>query len=265
MKSRVIIYVIIILLILVSGFYAFNNYIYNEKQGDSPGMTTENQDQNNSTIQVIPISHASAILKWGDQVIYTDPTGGAKAYAGQPSANIILVTDIHGDHLSPETLSAVLGDASLIVPQAVKDKLPEELAEKAAVLANGETITEQDFNITGVPMYNLPEASDSPHTKGRGNGYVIEKDGERVYVAGDTAGTPEMRGLKDIDIAFVPMNLPFTMGVEEAADAVLEFKPKKVYPYHYRGQDGLADINKFKELVNAGDPNIEVVLLNWYP
>ena len=74
-----------------------------------------------------------------------------------------------------------------------------------------------------------------------------------------------MRNLQDIDIAFVPMNLPFTMDVETAADAVLEFKPKQVYPYHYRGREGLSDVVKFKEIVNAGDPDIEVVLLNWYP
>ena len=78
-------------------------------------------------------------------------------------------------------------------------------------------------------------------------------------------GIPEMRTLEDIDLAFVPMNLPYTMGVEEAADAVLAFKPKRVYPYHYRGQGGLADITRFKELVNAGNPNIEVILMNWYP
>jgi L-ascorbate metabolism protein UlaG (beta-lactamase superfamily) len=113
-------------------------------------------------------------------------------------------------------------------------------------------------------MYNLPESDDAYHTKGRGNGYVLDKNGTRVYVAGDTQGIPEMRALQNIDIAFVPMNLPFTMDVEEAADAVLEFKPKRVYPYHFRGREGLSDVNRFKELVNAGSEDIEVVLLDWY-
>jgi L-ascorbate metabolism protein UlaG (beta-lactamase superfamily) len=153
----------------------------------------------------------------------------------------------------------------LIVPQAVKDLLPPDLASRAKVLKNGETITESGFQILAVPMYNLPEVADSRHAKGRGNGYVIERDGSRLYVAGDTAGIPEMRTLKNIDIALVPMNLPYTMSVEEAASAVLEFKPKKVYPYHYRGQNGLSDVSRFKELVNAGDPAVEVVLLEWYP
>jgi L-ascorbate metabolism protein UlaG (beta-lactamase superfamily) len=114
-------------------------------------------------------------------------------------------------------------------------------------------------------MYNMPETESNPHTKGRGNGYVLEAGGKRVYVAGDTGDTPEMRGLKEIDIAFVPMNLPYTMSIESAADAVIEFKPKMVHPYHYRGPNGLSDIQKFKELVNTGDSSIKVELLNFYP
>lgn len=217
-----------------------------------------------NSVEVIPISHATAILRWGDTTIYIDPTGDA-AFKDQPLADIIVVTDIHGDHLSVDTLNEVIGDATLIVPQAVKDQLPENLAARAKVLDNGRTILELGFQILAIPMYNLPESADARHTKGRGNGYVIERDSFRVYIAGDTAGIPEMRSLTNIDIALVPMNLPYTMDVEEAADAVLDFKPVKVYPYHYRGQDGLSDINRFKELVNAGDPNIEVILENWYP
>jgi len=134
------------------------------------------------------------------------------------------------------------------------------------VLANDEFTAEQELKIQAVPMYNLPDADNKDrHVKGRGNGYIIAGVDFRVYVAGDTAGTPEMRALTDIDIALVPMNLPYTMGVEEAADAVLAFKPRQVYPYHYRGPDGLADVGTFKQLVNAGDPNIEVILAEWYP
>ena len=225
-----------------------------------------NTSTSTSSVQVVPISHATAVLKWGDTVFYTDPTGGAEAFQGQPAADIVLVTDIHGDHLSTSTLEAVVGTGTtLVVPQAVKDLLPESLASRAKVLANGENLAEREFKITALPMYNLPGSSQDFHTKGRGNGYVIGRDDTHVYIAGDTAGTPEMRGLTGIDIALVPMNLPYTMSVEEAADAVLAFKPAQVYPYHYRGPDGLSDINKFKQLVNAGDSGVEVVLLNWYP
>lgn len=254
-----ILYWIIGLVVVTLGlFYSLNNYIYNEKQEDSSPLTS-------SPVEIIPITHATAVIKWDDSIIYTDPTGGPQAFSGQASPNIILITDIHGDHLSTSTLSGVKGGAKIISPKAVYDLLPTELASISKILNNGETIVEQGFNISAIPMYNLPEEATSRHTKGRGNGYVIEKDNFRVYVAGDTAGIPEMRNLTDIDIALVPMNPPYTMTVEEAVDAVLAFKPKRVYPYHYRGQNGLSDTSKFKQLVNTGDPNIEVILKNWYP
>lgn len=247
--------------VLLTAFFALNSYIYNEKQGDATDTS-----MSQTPIEVIPIEHATGIIRWGETYIYMDPVGGAEAFAGKPAANIVLVTDVHGDHLNPETIAAVLGNATLIVPQAVKDELPPELAAKAKVLANGESMTEQGFSITGVPMYNHPEAENSKfHAKGRGNGYVIEKDGFRVYIAGDTAGVPEMRTMQNIDIAFVPMNLPYTMDVEEAASAVLDFKPKVVYPYHYRGPEGLSDVARFKQIVNEKNPAIEVVLADWYP
>ncbi len=222
-------------------------------------------DEDIRPVEVKPISHATMVLKWGETVIYTDPVGGAVAFQGQPAPDVILVTDIHGDHLSAETLSAVIGDASLIVPQAVKDLLPAGLAAQSVVMKNGATLTNHGLQIEALPMYNLPETTDSRHAKGRGNGYVIEQAGYRVYVAGDTAGIPEMRALEAIDIAFIPMNLPFTMDVDEAANAVLAFAPKHVYPYHYRGQNGLSDVSRFKSLVAAGNPAIDVVLADWYP
>jgi L-ascorbate metabolism protein UlaG (beta-lactamase superfamily) len=120
-------------------------------------------------------------------------------------------------------------------------------------------------SVVAIPMYNLSEGTKTMHTKGRGNGYILGIGGKQLYISGDTQGIPEMRSLKDIDIAFVCMNLPYTMDVAEAADAVLAFKPKIVYPYHYRGQNGLSDVNSFKSLVEKGNKNIEVRLRNWYP
>jgi L-ascorbate metabolism protein UlaG (beta-lactamase superfamily) len=249
-------------IVLVGGLYAFNSYIYNEKQAD---MHTDTRAMEDSIFSVIPIQHATGILVLGGTTIYFDPTGGAEAFAGLPPADIVLVTDIHGDHLDVDTLKAVVREAHLVVPKAVKDELPVELAAKAEVMENGETLDIDGVRIEATPMYNLPDAENANfHTKGRGNGYLVEKEGFRVYLAGDTAGTPEMRAMEDIDVAFVPMNLPYTMSVDEAADAVLAFKPKVVYPFHYRGPDGLADVERFKELVNAGDPSIEVILAKWY-
>src|SRR5690606_24115954 len=105
---------------------------------------------------------------------------------------------------------------------------------------------------------------DSRHPKGRGNGYVLQMGNKKIYLAGDTEDIEEMRSLKDIDVAFIPMNLPFTMDEKQAANGVLAFKPKIVYPYHYRGQNGLSNVDEFKKLVNAGNKNIEVRLRNWY-
>lgn len=255
---KALLWVVVALAVLVGLFFALNSYIRHEELGDNPMQTT-------SSVQVTPIAHATAVLQLGDSVIYTDPTGDAAGFAGQPAATIVVVTDIHQDHFSTSTLEAVLGEAALVVPKAVLDLLPADLAAKATVLANGETKSVNGVNITGVAMYNLPESPTAYHTKGRGNGYILEKDGVRIYVAGDTSGTPEMHALTNIDTALVPMNLPYTMSVDEAAEAVVAFRPAHVYPYHYRGQDGLADVNRFKELVNTGDPDIDVELLNWYP
>ena len=219
-----------------------------------------------NTFQITPISHATMVLQLGGQVIYTDPVNGSDEFVGQPAPTIILVTDIHGDHMNVDTLNAFVKDNPVIVaPQAVADQLPEDLAKSVVVLKNGEKTTQKGIEIEAIPMYNIPESSESFHTKGRGNGYVVSAEGQRIYISGDTSATPEMKALQDIDIAFVTMNLPYTMTVEEAAEAVLIFKPKLVHPYHYRGQNGLSDTNKFKQLVEEKDPSIKVELLNFYP
>lgn len=231
-------------------------------------MIIEEINSEPSAITIHPISHASAIINWDGEAIYTDPVGKPEDFVKLKLSEpvLIVITDIHSDHLSVDTLSAIVRDNTVLVaPKAVADLLPKTLFDKTVVLANGEKTMQKGFSIEAIPMYNLPEDPKSFHTKGRGNGYVLEKDGQRVYIAGDTSGTAEMRALKNIDIALVPMNLPYTMSVEEAASAVLEFAPKAVYPYHYRGPNGLSDVQKFKELVNAGNPDIAVELLNWYP
>ena len=216
-------------------------------------------------LMIQPINHGSLVLTWNNKTIYIDPYPNAKAFDGIAPADLILITDIHGDHLNAETLNAIeTSKAKLVVPQAVADQLPEKLKGKETVLANGKKITEAGITISAIPMYNLPEAPDSRHTKGRGNGYVLNLGGKTVYISGDTEDIPEMRALKNIDVAFVCMNLPYTMDIEQASSAVLEFKPKIVYPYHYRGQGGLNDVEGFKKLVNAVNPSIDVRLRNWY-
>ncbi len=217
------------------------------------------------TIQ--PLVHASLVLTLPDAVIYADPTGGAANYNGIKPPDIILITDIHGDHFDQKTISDVrTSHTTIVAPKAVADKLPDSLKGKLVVLANGQKATQSGIVINAIPMYNLPASTTDPrHPKGRGNGYVLNIGGKNIYISGDTQGIPEMRELKNIDVAFVCMNLPYTMDVNEAADAVLAFKPKIVYPYHYRGTNGFSDVLAFQTKVNAGDKDIDVRLRNWYP
>ncbi|EDM44016.1 Zn-dependent hydrolases of the beta-lactamase fold-like protein [unidentified eubacterium SCB49] len=221
-----------------------------------------------ANLKINPISHATMVLEWDGNVIYVDPIGGAAAFKNVPKPDLILITDIHGDHMSMETVTAIATDETgIITPAAVAKNIPDNLKNQSAVIENGKTIVAKEsdgFSITAIPMYNLREEALKFHTKGRGNGYVIEHKSKRVYISGDTEDIPEMRALKNIDVAFVCMNLPYTMTVDSAADAVIEFAPKKVYPYHYRGTDELSDVAKFKTLVNAGNPDVEVVQLDWY-
>lgn len=224
------------------------------------------KEEKSAELIIRPIAHATAVLEWGDITIYIDPVGGALAFEGHKKADLILITDIHGDHFSLETLTDLdNGTAKIMVPRAVADLLPKEFTPLIDILENGDTKERFGILVEAVPMYNLREEALNFHTKGRGNGYIINIGEQRLYFSGDTEDIPEMRALENIDKAFICMNLPYTMTVESAADAVLEFQPKQVYPYHYRGRPDISDVNKFKAIVNASNPEIEVVLLDWYP
>ncbi len=219
-----------------------------------------------SSIKIAPISHASMVLLLGGQAVYTDPVGETDLFARPPRPDMILVTDLHPDHLNVSTISGLFENGTiLVVPQVVADLLPENSNGTVVVLQNGEKITQKGIGIEAIPMYNIPESESTYHTKGRGNGYVLSCEGKMIYIAGDTSATPEMKALKNIDIAFIPMNLPYTMSVQEAAEGVLAFKPKTVHPYHYRSSDGFSDIVAFKQLVESKDNTIKVELLNFYP
>ena len=207
-------------------------------------------------VKITPINHATLMLEGGGKIILVDPTSAGN-YEGLPPADLILITDIHGDHMDPKALPKVQKDSALIVaPEAVA-----KTVTSAAVMRNGETKMAGNWKIEAIPMYNLkrgPSEGKLFHDKGRGNGYVLTFGGKRFYISGDTEGIPEMKALKDIDVAFVCMNLPYTMPPAEAADAVKAFHPKVVYPYHYRGSDP-----KEFESALAGS-GIQVKLVDWY-
>ncbi len=232
-------------------------------QSQLPSPDVINTPKGNVTVQ--PVFHASLVLEFNNINIYVDPINGADTYKNMKKPDLVLITHTHGDHFDMKTLKGLdLSNATFVVPQSVADKMPAEWKDKIVVLRNDEKTEQHGIAITAVAMYNMPGDPTVHHPKGKGNGYVLNFGGKRFYISGDTEATPEMRGLKDIDVAFVCMNLPYTMDVEEAASGVLAFKPKIVYPYHYRTPNGFSDAEKFKSLVNKGDPAIDVRLRNWY-
>lgn len=220
-------------------------------------------------LMITPVNHASLVLRHGGIVVYVDPVGAAQRYAGIVKAGLILITDIHGDHLDAATIQAVRdGKTVIVAPAAARQKLVDSgiPATTLRILANGETLQHAGVGIEALPMYNLTPERRKFHEKGRGNGYVLDFSGTRVYVSGDSEDITEMRKLARIDVAFICMNLPYTMSAEQAASAVLEMQPRIVYPYHYRGagKNGTQDPRQFKARVEAKSRSVEVRLRNWY-
>ena len=207
---------------------------------------------------ITPINHATLVIEWNGKTIYVDPVGQAAWYKAFPKPDLVLLTHIHGDHYRAAILQAVVGPKTqLVASPTLASVLEKELKAKTITVANGASTDKVGFKLEAVASYNTTPPRKRFHPKGQGNGYVLNLGGKRLYLSGDTEGTPEMLALKDIDVAFLCMNLPYTMDVAAAAKAVRAFKPKVVYPYHSRGQDTV----KFKALV--GDA-AEVRLRDWY-
>ena len=195
------------------------------------------------------------MIQAGGKVLYVDPASGS--YEGLPGADYILISHIHGDHMAPAIVDKLRKPGTVILaPRTVAEKVTY-----STVISNGESKALGPFLVEAFPAYNLtrgPSAGELFHPRGRDNGYIVTYGGKRFYFSADTEGIPEMRALKNIDVAFVCMNLPYTMTPEEAADAVRAFHPAIVYPYHYRA----TDLNAFvKPLTGTG---IEVRLRDWY-
>lgn len=241
-----------------------------ETEASTPAAPTSPKDNAIPTekgdMVVTPLEHGSLRLTWQGRHIFVDPTMGAlDTLKEQPSADLVLVTHIHGDHLDPKAIARVRGPATpVIAPQSVADQAGDQLPQPS-VMSNGDTQTflNGEVTVTAVEMYNLKRKRDNGelfHPRGRGNGYVLELGGARIYISGDTECTPEMKALKDIDAAFVCMNLPYTMTVEEAAECIGAFKPGLLFPYHHRGQDP----TRLESLLGNDSP-VELRLLEWYP
>ena len=187
-------------------------------------------------LEITFIGHATLMFTFGGKVIHVDPWTRLADYGKLPKADVILLTHDHSDHLDTKAVKILRKERTALV-------LTETCAEKVGggiVMKNGDTRVVEGFKIEAVPAYNMVHmrsAGQPFHPKGVGNGYVITFGDKRVYVAGDTENTPEMKALQKIDIAFLPMNLPYTMTPEMVADAAKAFKPRILYPYHFSDTD----------------------------
>ena len=187
-------------------------------------------------LEITFIGHGSLMFKYTGKIIYVDPYSRLTDYGKLPKADLVFITHEHQDHLDPAALQQIVTPKTVLV-------LTEKCAEKlpgGIVMKNGDLRTVEGLNVEAVPAYNILHKRDNGepfHPKGVGNGYVISFGDKRLYIAGDTENIPEMRQLKRIDVAFLPMNLPYTMTPEMAADAARSFLPRVLYPYHYGETD----------------------------
>jgi L-ascorbate metabolism protein UlaG (beta-lactamase superfamily) len=218
-----------------------------EKKLEEDVIKTEEGD-----LKITFIGHGTLMFTWQGKVIHVDPVSRETDYTKLPKADLVLITHEHGDHLDLKALNLIRKDGTEII----LTKTCAEQVSGGLVMNNGDVRTVDGLKIEAVPAYNIvhkrPDGSPF-HPKGRGNGYVVTFGKTRVYIAGDTEDIPEMKNLKKIDIAFLPMNLPYTMTPEMVADAARAFSPKILYPYHYGQTDP-------KELVDLlkDDEGIEV-------
>ena len=221
----------------------------------------------NGDLVIHPVNHATLVMQWNGKTVYVDPVGGIKPFTDLPKPDLVLVTHIHGDHFDPKTLGAVVpaGEDRRRRPQVGRREDARGDSEHGKdPFQRGEDRGRGDRHRGRARLQHDPWEGEVPSQRARQR-LRADRWRKRVYIAGDTEDTAEMRALKGIDIAFLPMNLPYTMSVEKAAEAIRAFKPKVVYPYHYRSHDGTkADFGQLKKLVGE-DSGVEIRVREWYP
>ena len=235
------------LIILCMAVLLFASAVCAQQEFETDTVKTSKGD-----LTITFIGHGTLMFTFDGKVIHVDPWSRLADYSKLPKADIIFVTHEHGDHLDSSVIKQISTEKTSLVYTA----MCSEKVEGGIVMKNGDTKTVQSLKIEGVPAYNIVHKRDSGvpfHPKGDGNGYIITFGDKRVYVAGDTENTKEMKALKEIDIAFLPMNLPYTMTPEMVADAARAFRPKILYPYHF----GETDTSKLVELLK-GEKDIDV-------
>lgn len=203
------------------------------------------------------VGHGTLMMQLGNTVIHIDPVSREADYDEMPAADLILITHEHGDHLDARAISKILNDdTKLVMTQTCFDMFEMEGSMNMDVLRNGDKTVFEKINIEAIPAYNIEHKRSNGtayHPKGSGNGYILDLGGFRVLIAGDTENTPEIKALKNINVAFLPMNLPYTMTPEMVADAAKSIKPEVLYPYHF----GNTDTNMLVELMK-GCKDVEV-------
>ena len=233
--------------LMVCCFAGFAGMVLAQNQAETDVLSTSA-----GALKITFIGHASLVFDFAGKIMHVDPYGKLTDYTKQPKADIILITHEHPDHLDLEAVRTLRTEKSTVV-------LTAACADKVAggiVMTNGAVQPVQGIRIEAVPAYNLVHKRDDGqpfHPRGQGNGYILSFGDKRVYVAGDTENTPEMKALRGIDVAFLPMNLPYTMTPEMVADAARTFKPKILYPYHF----GDTDTSKLTALLQDV-PEIEI-------
>ncbi|MGA2623350.1 MAG: MBL fold metallo-hydrolase [Bacteroidota bacterium] len=195
------------------------------------------------------VGHGSLMFEFSGKTVHVDPWSRLADYGSLPKADLILITHHHPDHLDSGAIAAVSKDGTHIILTGAA----YELLKKGTVMKNGDTLTVEGIKIEAVPAYNTTAGRDQFHPKGRDNGYIITIAGKRIYIAGDTENIPEMAEIRNIDIAFLPMNQPYTMLPEQVADAAKMIHPRILYPYHY----GDTDAAKLQKLL-SGNKDVEV-------
>jgi len=213
---------------------------------------TDSLETSGGNLEITFLGHGSLLFAYGGKWIYVDPFRRVADYSTLPKADVVLITHEHRDHLDPEALAQIRTDAT----DVICTELCEEQIEGGTVMRNGDVVEVQGLHVEAIPAYNLVhkrETGDPFHPFGDGNGYVVTFGDLRVLVAGDTENTSELKALSDIDVAFLPMNLPYTMTPEMVADVAVAMKPRILYPYHF----GSTDTGRLVELLKDR-PEIEV-------
>jgi L-ascorbate metabolism protein UlaG (beta-lactamase superfamily) len=225
---------------------------------ETPEFDSDTYKMDGGDLKITFIGHASLMMEFTGKVIHIDPFSRVADYSSFPQADMIIITHHHSDHLDPELIKKLRKEgAPVIAPGLCCEKI-----ENCTLMKNGDEKSFGWISMAAVPAYNMvhkrPDGN-AYHVKGEGNGYVLTIGGKRIYIAGDTENIPEMKALKNIDVAFLPMNLPYTMTEEMVADAVKAFRPGIIYPYHYRG----SDTGKLVDLLKDED-DVKVLIRDLY-